>query len=62
MLKYLLENLKIRKVWTGTVNENCGMLKIMRMSGMLPDGIRVKERLIDGRELDINYSAIFNKK
>tara|TARA_B110000238_G_C15747497_1_gene277720 strand:+ start:27 stop:215 length:189 start_codon:yes stop_codon:yes gene_type:complete len=62
MLKYLLENLKIRKVWAVTVNENYGMLKIMRMSEMLLDGIRVKERLIDGRELDINYSAKFNKK
>ena len=62
MLKYLFKNLKIRKVWAGTVSENYGMLKIMKLSGMLPDGIRIKERLVGGKELDINYTAIFNKK
>ena len=62
MLKYLLKKLKIRKVWAGAVDENYGMLKIMKHSGMLPDGARIKERLIEGKELNINYSAIFNNE
>ncbi len=62
MLKYLLKKLKIRKVWAGTVDENYGMLKIMKHSGMIPDGVRIKERLIEGKELNINYSAIFNNE
>ena len=62
MLNYLLKNLKIRKVCAGTVNENYGMLKIMKMSGMLPDGIRVKEKLVGSKELDMIYTAKFNNK
>ena len=61
VLDFLLNDLKIRKVTAGTMLANKGMIKIMQRSGMLDDGIRKREFLLDGDEVDIVHMAIFSK-
>jgi RimJ/RimL family protein N-acetyltransferase len=48
-----------RKITAGTLSVNHGMLAIMDRSGMVPDGRRVRQCLIDGREVDVVYAALF---
>ncbi len=48
-----------RKVTAGTLSVNQGMLAIMERAGMVPDGRRVRQCLIDGREVDVIYAALF---
>lgn len=62
MLKYLLNDLKIRKVSAGTMSFNLGMLKIMKLSGMEADGIRIQERIHNGKVYDEIYAAKFSEK
>jgi hypothetical protein len=38
------------------------MLKIMKLSGMEDDGIRIKERMHNGKVYDEIYAAKFNEK
>tara|TARA_B110000238_G_C16037858_1_gene400454 strand:- start:368 stop:886 length:519 start_codon:yes stop_codon:yes gene_type:complete len=56
-IRYLFEKYKLRKVWAGTVRDNKGMLRIMKRSGMIKDGLRKKERYINNKEMDIIYAA-----
>lgn len=57
--KYLLKEKKIRKITTGTLSVNIPMLQLMKSIGMVDDGVRRRHYLLDGREIDIIYAAIF---
>ncbi len=59
--KFLLTDRKLRKVTAGTSANNAGMLSIMRRSGMREDGKRVKQLIINGREVDIVHAALFDE-
>ncbi|MBM3492508.1 MAG: GNAT family N-acetyltransferase [Alphaproteobacteria bacterium] len=57
--RFLLLERGLRKVTAGTAMENAGMLAIMRKLGMRPDGRRVRQLVIDGREMDVVHAALF---
>ncbi|MGE0443847.1 MAG: GNAT family N-acetyltransferase [Vicinamibacterales bacterium] len=57
--RYLLDDLGLRKVTGGTVATNVGMLAVMRAAGMREDGVRVRQELVDGREIDLIHMALF---
>jgi len=47
----------MRKTTAGTMSENLGMLAIMRKTGMIEEGRRRAQFLLDGREVDLVLSA-----
>ena len=51
---------RMRKVTAGTLACNAGMLSIMRKSGMVEDGVRVAQELVDGQPYDMHYYACFS--
>lgn len=57
---YLFEKAGIRKVTAGTYESNAAMLALMKSTGMVEDGRRVRQALIEGREVDIVYAALFS--
>jgi RimJ/RimL family protein N-acetyltransferase len=57
---YLMYDIGIRKVVAGTLAENKGMLRIMEKSGMVADGRRIRHCLVDGKEVDIIFAALFS--
>ena len=59
-MDFLLKKLSIRKV-TGGVSYNTGMMRIFEKVGMIPDGIRIDQELLDGKPYDIVYFAKFKK-
>lgn len=59
--RFLVFTLKLRKVTAGTVATNAGMRGIMRRTGMIEDGKRTRQILIDGNEVDIVYAALFRE-
>lgn len=61
-LDWLLNNLKIRKITAGTMEVNKPMLKIMRRSGMRPDGVFAKHYLYEGQPVNIKYMSKFSQK
>lgn len=58
LMEYLIE-LGLRKVTGGALRCNSAMIKIMINSGMLPDGVRVAQELVNEQEEDILYFAKF---
>jgi len=56
---YLLRDIGIRKVTAGTLAVNKGMLRIMKRTGMVTDGRRIRHRVVDGSEVDIIHTALF---
>ncbi|MCF7970996.1 MAG: GNAT family N-acetyltransferase [Methylococcaceae bacterium] len=59
LMNYLL-SLGIRKITGGTLRCNTAMLSIMQRSGMIPDGVRRAQEMIEGQPMDILYFAKFN--
>ncbi|MBM3993196.1 MAG: GNAT family N-acetyltransferase [Planctomycetes bacterium] len=59
--EYLLNDAGIRKVTAGTMADNHGMLGIMRKTGMVAEGRRLRQFLLDGREVDLVEAARFRK-
>ncbi len=59
---FLFENAGIRKISAGTMSVNFPMLKLMRRTGMVDDGIRKKHYLFEGKEVDIIYMAFFKEQ
>jgi len=57
LLSFLLNTVRLRKVTGGAVASNRGMVKIMSKSGMMPDGVRVAQELINGKAEDIVHFA-----
>ncbi|MBB54134.1 MAG: GNAT family N-acetyltransferase [Magnetovibrio sp.] len=58
-MTFLLDEVGLRKVWAGTMATNAGMLKIMKNSGMISDGVRRREYMWEGKEVDLVYMATF---
>jgi len=56
---YLLGEGGMRKVTAGTLAENTGMIGVMRRTGMVDDGRRIRQCLLDGCEVDVVHYALF---
>jgi RimJ/RimL family protein N-acetyltransferase len=56
---HLFEAIGIRKITAGTCASNAGMLALMKSTGMMEDGRRVRQTVIEGREIDIVHAALF---
>lgn len=50
----------VRKLTAGCLAANRGMVKLMERSGMVPDGVRKSQELIDGEPVDIVHYARFS--
>lgn len=59
---FLFENAGMRKISAGTLSVNVPMLKLMRRTGMVDDGIRERHYLVEGKEVDIIYMAFFKEQ
>lgn len=59
---YLLEERGMRKVTAGTLASNAGMVRIMRKAGMIEDGVRRRQCVVDGKEVDIVHYALFKDR
>lgn len=58
-IRFLFDEQVIRKITVGTLSVNTGMLNVMKKLGMKPDGIRQKQCLFEGQEVDVVYQALF---
>lgn len=56
---WLLETAGVRKLTAGCLAANGGMVKLMERSGMVPDGVRKGQELVDGQPVDIVHYAKF---
>lgn len=56
---HLLRAEGVRKVTAGTLATNEAMLGIMRKTGMVEDGRRIRHALFEGGEVDIVHAALF---
>lgn len=59
LMQHLLAQAHIRKITAGTLDCNAAMLSLAAKSGMLPDGQRSRQELVDGVPHDIIYFAKF---
>lgn len=59
---YLLYEVGIRKVTAGTIEVNKGMLRIMQKAGMIADGRRIRQCIVEGCEKDIIHAALFRNE
>jgi RimJ/RimL family protein N-acetyltransferase len=59
---YLLRDVGMRKVTAGTITANKGMMRIMEKAGMVADGRRIRQCLVDGAEVDVIHAALFKTK
>lgn len=59
--RFLLTDAGLRKVTAGTLATNGGMLGIMRRAGMEIEATRRRQALVDGRETDVVYAALFSE-
>ncbi|MBI3096111.1 MAG: GNAT family N-acetyltransferase [Rhodocyclales bacterium] len=57
--RYLFTQAGMRKITAGTCASNAAMLALMNAAGMVEDGRRSRQTLVDGREDDIVYAALF---
>jgi RimJ/RimL family protein N-acetyltransferase len=56
---WLIEVVRVRKLTAGCLAANGAMLTLMQRSGMVPDGVRAGQELIDGAPVDIVHYARF---
>jgi RimJ/RimL family protein N-acetyltransferase len=59
---YLLRQAGLRKVTAGTIAPNLAMLAVMRKTGMVEDGRRIRQCLWNGQEVDILHAALFREE
>jgi len=57
--RYLFAHTSIRKITAGACATNAPMLAVMRATGMVEDGRRVRHTLVGGEEIDIVHAAVF---
>ena len=57
--QWLFESAGVRKITAGTMATNTSMIGIMKKAGMVDDGIKKKQFLQDGKEVDAIYAALF---
>jgi len=58
---YLFHSVGVRKVTAGTISNNEAMLGIMRSTGMVEDGRRIRHVLFEGLEVDMVHAALFRE-
>lgn len=58
---HLFRERGLRKIVAGAMAENTGMLRVADKLGMAPDGRRARHFLLDGREVDAVYFALFRE-
>ncbi len=51
----------VRKITAGTLSTNDRMLSLMRRAGMVPDGVRHRHEIFEGREVDLVFAALFRE-
>ena len=56
---WLIETVGVRKLTAGCLAANGGMVKLMERSGMVPDGVRRGQELVDEEPVDIVHYARF---
>ena len=59
---FLLLDVGIRKVTCGTTENNLPMLGIMKKMNMVPDGRRKRQYVLEGKEVDVVYMALYRQK
>ena len=57
-----LNSQEFRKITIGTSAQNIGMLRVIESLGFVPDGVRLRQEIIDGIETDVLYFAKFPKR
>ena len=60
VIKFLFEDKGIRKITAGTLSPNIGMMNIALKSGMKEEGRRIKQEIINGKEIDMIYFGLLN--
>ncbi len=58
-MRYLLDTVRVRKVHAGTMAENLPMLRIFEKTGMMVECRRSRHYLLEGREIDLVFAAMF---
>lgn len=59
VINWLLSDVGLRKVTAGTLADNIGMVRLMQRSGMVCEGIRRGQELLDGVPCDVVLYARF---
>lgn len=62
MESYLFNTKRLRKITAGTLRINTSMVKLALSSGMHVEGIRKKQELVEGNEIDMILFAKFNNE
>lgn len=58
---YLLRELGFRKITAGTLTANQQMIKLARRAQMIEDGVRRRQCLFSGAEVDVLHFALFRE-
>jgi RimJ/RimL family protein N-acetyltransferase len=61
-MDFLFRDIQIRKITVGTLAVNTGMIHVMEKLGLKPDGVRVKQSLFEGQEVDMIHMAMFRNE
>ena len=59
LMTFMFEIKKVRKVTGGALSTNLGMINIMKKSGMVSDGERIKHELVNNHPVDIQHFSKF---
>jgi len=57
---FLFKAQSIRKIAAGTLTCNHGMIRIAEKAGMIKEGLRIRQEIVDNIEVDIVYFGLFN--
>ena len=59
LMRWAFCDLSIRKITAGTLGSNIGMQRIMEKSGMMLEGRKMRQEIVEGIEEDILFYAKF---
>ena len=59
LMRWAFCNLNIRKITAGTLSSNIGMQKVMEKSGMMLEGKKIRQEIVEGIDEDILFYAKF---
>lgn len=57
--RFLFESARVRKITAGTMALNAAMVRLALKAGMTEDGVRRRQLLCEGQEVDVLYFATF---
>jgi RimJ/RimL family protein N-acetyltransferase len=60
--RFLFEQCNVRKITAGAASINIPMLNLMQSAGMVDDGKRKAQLLINGQEVDVVHKALFKNE